>query len=66
MATLAFRLVAGQGYDFISSNVDKFDEMEADYTKGDYMSAYKQVSNMAARPSGDHLKRCVSALILAR
>jgi len=66
MATLAFRIVAAQEFSFIVENVEKFDEMEPSYEDGDYISAYKQESNMALRPSGDHLKRCVTALILAR
>ena len=66
MATLAYRLLAAQQYQYLIDNLDKFDKKEASYKKGDYLSAYKQEDNMDARPSGDHLKRCVTALILAR
>ena len=65
-ATLAYRLVAGQTYNYLVNNVEKFDAQEASYKEGDYLSAYKQEDTMDLRPSGDHLKRCVMGLILAR
>ena len=66
MATLAYRLVAGQSYNYLINNLEKFDSEDASYKEGDYLAAYKQESNMEPRPSGDHLKRCVMGLILAR
>jgi len=66
MATLAYRLVAGQNYNYLINNMEKFESEEASYKDGDYLAAYKQESNMEPRPSGDHLKRCVMGLILAR
>ena len=66
MATLAYRLVAGQNYNYLINNMEKFDSEEASYKEGDYLAAYRQESNMDPRPSGDHLKRCVMGLILAR
>ena len=66
MATLAYRLVAGQSYNYLINNLEKFDSEDASYKEGDYLAAFKQESNMEPRPSGDHLKRCVMGLILAR
>ena len=66
MATLAFRLVAGQDYAYLASNKEKFETEDGTYKEGDYLSTYKQETNMQLRPAGDHLKRCVTGLILAR
>ena len=66
MATVAYRLLAAQTYDFFHSNIESLPTKEATYGDGDYMAAYQQESNEEARPSGDHLKRCVTGLVLAR
>jgi len=66
MATLAYRIVAQTGYSYLSSQADKLDLMEPTYKENDYISCYKQEDNMDVRPIGDHLKRCVTGLILTR
>ena len=44
MATLAFRIVAQTGYQYLMANYDKFDDTEPTYKANDYISVYKQVS----------------------
>jgi len=66
MATLAYRLISAQNFNYLVDNIDAFETLEASYKEGDYISAFKQESNMFVRPTGDHLKRGVTALILAR
>jgi len=66
MATLAYRIVAQTGYNYLSSQADQFESMEPTYKENDYISVFKQEDNMSVRPIGDHLKRCVTGLILTR
>eukprot|EP00092_Neocalanus_flemingeri_P009559 GFUD01010288.1.p1 GENE.GFUD01010288.1~~GFUD01010288.1.p1 ORF type:complete len:573 (+),score=99.99 GFUD01010288.1:78-1796(+) len=66
MATLAYRIVARTGYNYLSSQAEQFESMEPTYTENDYISVFKQEDNMGVRPIGDHLKRCVTGLILTR
>jgi len=66
MATLAYRIVARTGYDFLSNKAEQLDSLEASYKENDYISVFKQEDNMNVRPIGDHLKRCVTGLILTR
>merc|ERR1719348_1763668 len=65
MATLAYRIVSVTGFRLLSS-LDSLASKEPTYADNDYMSVYKQETNMNERPVGDHLKRCVTGLILAR
>jgi len=65
MATLAFRILALTKHSIVSS-LESIQHKEPSYTKGDYLSVYKQEANIEQRPIGDHLKRCVTALILTR
>lgn len=66
MATLAYRIVAQTGYNYLSSQAEQFESMEPTYKENDYISVFKQEDNMSVRPIGDHLKRCVTGLILTR
>jgi len=66
MATLAYRIVAQTGYDFLSQHAEEFKSMEPSYKENDYLSVFHQEDNVNERPVGDHLKRCVTGLILTR
>jgi len=66
MATLAYRIVAQTGYAYLSSQAGQFESMEPTYKEDDYISVFKQEANIDIRPIGDHLKRCVTGLILTR
>jgi len=65
MATLAYRIVSLTGFNLLNGLNDE-SKKEPTYTDNDYFSVYHQEANMDQRPVGDHLKRCVTALILAR
>ena len=43
MATLAYRIVAQTGYDFLSQHADEFKSMEPSYKENDYLSVFHQV-----------------------
>jgi len=66
MATLAYRIVARTGYNYLSTQAEQFESMEPTYKENDYISVFKQEDNVSVRPIGDHLKRCVTGLILTR
>lgn len=66
MATLAYRVVSLTGYEYLRGNRETLDSTPGSYTDGDYPSVYHQIDNMEKRPTGDHLKRCFTALLLAR
>merc|ERR1712013_703539 len=66
MATLAYRVVAQTGYNYLSTHGDQLESMEPTYKENDYISVFKQEDNRDVRPIGDHLKRCVTGLILTR
>lgn len=65
MATLAYRIVTIAGFNLLSG-MDSQTEKEPTYTARDYLSVFKQEANVDVRPVGDHLKRCVTGLILTR
>merc|ERR1719483_1635459 len=65
MATLAYRIVSLAGFTLLSG-LDTGSTKESTYTENDYLSVYNQEGNIDLRPVGDHLKRCVTGLILAR
>jgi len=66
MATIAYRIVSRTGYDKLAGLKKKLDVAQGTYTEGDYLSAYHQIDNAGERPTGDHLKRGFTALLLAR
>ena len=39
-------LVAGQNYNYLINNMERFESEEASYKEGDYLAAYKQESNI--------------------
>ena len=43
MATLAYRIVARTGYNFLSIQAEQFESMEPTYKENDYISVFKQV-----------------------
>lgn len=65
MATLAFRVLVSTDYSAVTS-LESMEDRSPTYTRGDYLSVWKQEANIEERPTGDHLKRCVTALILIR
>jgi len=66
MATIAYRTVSKAGYEFLTSMGDQLGSIPPTYQPGDYHSVYHQIDNMDKRPTGDHLKRGFTALLLAR
>ena len=45
MATLAYRIVAQTGYNYLSSQAEQFESMEPTYKENDYISVFKQVTD---------------------
>ena len=43
MATLAYRVVAQTGYNYLSTHGDQLESMEPTYKDNDYISVFKQV-----------------------
>ena len=43
MATLAYRVVAQTGYNYLSTHGDQLETMEPTYKENDYISVFKQV-----------------------
>jgi len=79
MAAIAFRTISSTGYEYFESMAKVLDPANTSYTAGDsqdstkptykegnYLSVYHQIDNKGKRPTGDHLKRTFTALILTR
>jgi len=66
MATIAYRIVAKTGFNYLNEVKETLASTKPSYGEGDYPSAYNQIDNAEKRPTGDHLKRSFTALVLAR